>query len=115
MGVYLPNIEIPKNCYDCQLCDGIANTDYGPCAWCKIDGKARDAYTRQDCPALPVHPHGRLGDLDVLYSEMETYSDYCGAKEYHDDEMIHRDSILYAIEQAPTIIPAEVGDVNDEV
>lgn len=79
----------------------------------KYNGTVLDTETgMQVAEAYELSPHGRLGDLDMLYSEMETYSDYYGAKEYHDDEMIHRDSILYAIEQAPTIIPAE-GNNND--
>lgn len=57
--------------------------------------------------AFNVLPHGRLGDLDALQNRMETYSDYEGAIGYHDEDMICRDSVAYAIEQAPTIIPPD--------
>ena len=57
--------------------------------------------------AIPVPPHGRLSDADVLYRIMEKCSDYYGATGYHDNSLIHRDDVLYAIEQAPTIIPVE--------
>ena len=43
----------------------------------------------------------RLIDADVLWELMCTYDDYQGAKEAHDSELIHRDSILFAIETAP--------------
>ena len=70
MGVYI-NMEMPKSCGDCRFCGGIADTDCGPCAWCDVDGKARVADTRQDCPLVPVPPHGRLGDLDKQDVQIE--------------------------------------------
>ena len=57
--------------------------------------------------AVPVLPHGRLGDLDKLYKKMERCTDYGGAVGYHDDSLIHRDNVLFAIEEAPTVIPAD--------
>lgn len=65
MGVYI-NMEMPTSCGDCRFCGGIADTDCGPCAWCDVDGKARVADTRQDCPLVPVPEHGDLIDRDAL-------------------------------------------------
>ena len=45
----------------------------------------------------------RLIDANALWELMRTYDDYQGAKEAHDLELIHRDSILFAIENAPTV------------
>ena len=56
----LINMEMPPSCGACRFCAGIADTDCGPCAWCDVDGKGRVADTRQDCPLVPVPPHGRL-------------------------------------------------------
>lgn len=50
----------------------------------------------------------RLIDANALWGQMEQYDDYQGAKEAHDLDMIHRDSILFAIEQAPTVDAAPV-------
>ncbi len=67
MGIYIKDMEMPESCRDCHFCAGQANTGYGVCAWCRVDGKARDAYTRQDCPLVPVpEPHGKLIDVDTL-------------------------------------------------
>lgn len=51
----------------------------------------------------------RLIDANALWELMRTYDDYQGAKEPHDVELIHRDSILFAIETAPTVdaVPVE--------
>lgn len=56
----LINMEMPTSCRDCRFCNSQADTDYGVCAWCDVDGKARDAYTRQDCPLVPVPAHGKM-------------------------------------------------------
>ena len=98
----LINMEMPTSCRDCRFCNGQADTDYGVCAWCEVDGKARDAYTRQDCPLVPVPPHGRLIDADELMK--------------HKGECYDADGhLLYAVGtgnilRAPTIIPAEEGE-----
>jgi hypothetical protein len=101
MGVYI-DMEMPKSCRDCRFCNGQANTDYGVCAWCDVDGKARDAYTMQDCPLVHVPPHGRLVDADRLLSE------HMKQKYYHlpnGDTAIS----LIDIEHAPTVLDAEEG------
>ena len=73
------------------------------------------------CPLVELpEKHGRLIDGDELWEEMTKYTDNEGAKMSfgENDNMICRDSILYAIELAPTIIPQSVDDtlnVYDQV
>lgn len=55
----------------------------------------------------------RLIDANALWELMRTYDDYQGAKEAHDIELIHRDSILFAIETAPTVDAVPVVFIND--
>lgn len=57
--------------------------------------------------ATKIPPHGDLISRDDLYKIMETYTDYGGETEPHDENQIHRDSILFAIENAPVVVPAE--------
>ena len=54
----------------------------------------------------------RLIDANALLELMRTYDDYQGAKEAHDLELIHRDSILFAIETVPTVdaVPVVHGE-----
>ncbi len=57
-------------------------------------------------------PHGRLGDLDELWNRMYNYIDNEGAKMPFGDNdfMIHKDSACELIEDASTIIEAEVEE-----
>ena len=61
-----------------------------------------------DCVAIPVPPHGRLGDLDALAQQIEhdrfhhTHTDGLAAR-HHVAEYGH---FLTAISYAPTVIPA---------
>jgi len=66
----------------------------------------------EETEAIEVPEHGRLGDLDMLYEKMRTYNDHEGARDlFGEVELIHRDSILYAIEDAPTVIPADKEEI----
>lgn len=50
--------------------------------------------------AVPVPPHGRLGDLDKLADNMRSAT----------AGMEHRAIIMHEIRRAPTILPAEEGE-----
>ena len=104
MSVYIKGMEMPKRCDDCRFCDWIADTNCGPCAWCDVDGKARVADTRQDCPLVPVPDHGRLGDLDKLESGLRHMAKY-----QHGERQQGILGCCETIRLAPTVIPAEDG------
>ena len=87
MGIYLPNMEMPKNCTGCPIC-------------CGLPYQHRDVKGRRlDCPLIEIPtPHGRLGDLD----ELKTAFPRC------DNSMdIKIASVRATINHAPTIIEAE--------
>ena len=110
MGVYI-DMEMPTSCGDCRFCGGIADTDCGPCARCDVDGKARVADTRQDCPLVPVPPHGRTIDAAALWVEINKICDRRDAGIITDLTCVQQ--LLSAVRHAPTIIPAE--PLNEEV
>ena len=61
MGVYIKGMEMPKSCWDCYF------QDCGNC--CLNDHKVVDKRIIEDriddeCPLIPVPPHGRLIDAD---------------------------------------------------
>ena len=69
MGVYIPDMKMPTSCYDCKCfirdSDG---SDY--CCLLMIDiedNNKRD----DDCPLVPVSPHGDLIDRDKLKEQLE--------------------------------------------
>ena len=101
MRIYI-DMEMPKSCRDCRFCNGQANTDYGTCDWCDVDGKARDAYTMQDCPLVPVPKHGDLIDRDDLKNK-EITIDYDEWDDCFDDGLLF---VADLIDNAPVIIPA---------
>ena len=82
MGIYLPNMEMPKSCDECPLYTCMHNHD--------------------DCPLVPVPPHGRLIDADALREDwLEN-----GENEYVYDT----NAFLDSLDAAPTIIQAEEGE-----
>ena len=102
MGVYIPNMEMPKSCVyrknghliTCPLYDidgycGALNTE----AIHKENGKL------SDCPLVPVPPHGDLIARDALLKKCELVCT-------DDDEDIR--AVRYSIiENAPAIIEPE--------
>ena len=105
-GVYIKGIEMPKNCRECCFLNGEADTEYGVCARCMVDGKDRDAYTTQDCPILPVPDHGDLIDMTAKMSVQDRFDDNI-VSQMTVKELIHE----YIVGGYPkTIIPADKED-----
>jgi len=99
MGIYIKGMEMPTSC-PCEL------IGYGYDLECSFVGgvpaRVKEYYeccergTRPAwCPLVPVPEHGRLIDADALMSGVDD----------GDDVMF-----VWAIADAPTIIPAEEGD-----
>jgi hypothetical protein len=55
MGVFIKGFPLPNNCGACPL----------RLAWCRE--RIYMATRPERCPIIPVAPHGRLTDADVLY------------------------------------------------
>lgn len=104
MGVYIPNMEMPTSCLECRLYND---------PWCmaKNRNQWRTAYNRppkgerqNDCPLVPVPPHGRLIDADALENEAQMRLLECIK---YDNQFQKPYEVMRAIALAPTIIPAE--------
>lgn len=94
MGVYIKDMEIPKNCDVCPFCDyasarcdAVKGTPYTP--------ESRYEKRADFCPLVEVPPHGRLIDADALVKKQPIPE--LGAPRW-------------LIEQAPTIIESEEKD-----
>ena len=84
MGVYIPNIKIPEKCSKCRNTGlkfaidelGLKCPEqkeiFGPT---EADIKG---IRRPDCPLVPVPPHGRLIDVDVLDADLERQDMHTG-------------------------------------
>jgi hypothetical protein len=67
MGVYIKGMEMPKNCMLCPFC--VEEADPANGEMCMVTGKLMPPCNRErldDCPLVPVPPHGRLIDADAL-------------------------------------------------
>lgn len=106
MGIYIPNMDMPKTCVQCDLKiydpekrwneNGIEQIG----AWvCKRTGEVIwNTQRGENCPLVPLpEGHGRLGDLDALQKEFKKS---------------HGGKILMLIDTAPTIVPAEGGKAD---
>lgn len=93
-GIYIKGMEMPESCRDC----GIEQEGF----WCgALDGYQNTRCfaneRREDCPLISVPDHGRLIDADALLKKCDD----------GDDVMF-----IWALEDAPTIIPAEEENNN---
>ena len=98
MGVYI-NMEMPKSCFQCEFRTKI-DPDNLMCIisqktfeerFCHIESRDKS------CPLVPVPPHGRLIDADVLLKPKNQHVDVLADEWY---------VTVRTIETAPAIIPA---------
>lgn len=96
MGIYLPNMEMPKSCGECLLAKLSPTGESLICDYMlsRVSWEERPF----DCPLVPVPPHGDLIDRDAL---MNSDGDLW-------DGMWGWSGVQIA--NAPTIIPAEEGE-----
>ena len=93
MGVYIKGMEMPKSCGNCFFdthCDKWRLRNWG-------------APPPDDCPLVPVPPHGDLIDRDAaaekIWDDMRFPSNLANAQFFVNE-----------LREMPTIIPAEEGD-----
>ena len=75
-------MEMPENCWSCKMfCNCYACEGYA----CHCAALGKDIGTeaevphskrRDDCPLVPVPPHGRLGDMDAIARKIRRFGDY---------------------------------------
>ena len=103
MGVYIKGMEMPKSCMLCPLC--VEEADPANGEMCMVTGALMPPCTRErldNCPLVPVPPHGRLIDADALLKKCERVVTEYATREYAFSQS--------AIENAPTILEAEEGE-----
>ena len=89
MGIYIRGMEMPSNCCQCPVNMEVCKRGYKYLiAHPELYDKRAD-----DCPLVPVPPHGRLIDADAL----------C-------DGRVSNDNVVICAKCAPTILPAEEGE-----
>lgn len=112
MKLYVEEQDMPQNCAECKA-EGHYENSYGDeCGFfCPFGYKAytsgtRDTKRLDNCPLVPVQPHGRLIDASKIgLTDFEIILCQNGNPFKNALEML-----LEKIENAPTIIPAEEGE-----
>ena len=114
MGVYIPNLEIPTSCFDCPVSHPALGNLGAAILGCPLIGKTLSApfceEKRMDnCPLVPVPPHGRLIDADALRQTMyhEAFETDSPMQKWDSGCWIRYKMFERLEENAPTIIPAE--------
>ena len=112
MGVYIKNMEMPKEGFAEILVRADGTVQQTGQSY-RIDGT--DYYTPYvgEMPtiykAVPVPPHGRLGDLDELYDSLKKWL-IQNRHSMTKATMVWVRGVLEGIAAAPTIIDAEEGE-----
>lgn len=118
MGIYLPNMEMPKNCEECDL-SKTRRSSLGDIIDCKYIGTVGSAFKDQysilnarhpKCPLVEVPtPHGRLIDTDELYGAIVDKGQRNERGKYRIGDFweLNGCEIREVIDRQPTIIEAE--------
>ena len=102
MSILITGMEMPTSCDMCWALD-----DCGDYPRCRITDEQRGynfpvrEKRMDECPLIPVPPHGRLIDADALQVDM---TEIVASGMYGEEDCID------AVIEAPTVIPAEEGE-----
>ncbi|MBO5967317.1 MAG: hypothetical protein J6S14_02330 [Clostridia bacterium] len=105
MGIYIKGMEMPTRCEDCFCYRNNAEFDYAYCCISDVNVLGHGNARLNNCPLIPVPPHGRLIDADALCELCDIMADKCdgvGESIWH--------HFRTTVEWTPTIIPAEEGE-----
>lgn len=109
MSILIKGMEMPSGCLSCDFCNPFTDEPY-----CRRLMRKTPKVTRlEDCPLVPVQPHGKLIDADSLWAQMgELYDkrneeacmtgDRAVCVTWHDAVVL--------MKAAPTVIEAEEGE-----
>ena len=105
MGVYIKGMEMPTSCGYCPLRHEARDGDE-----CYLGAKITEYQTRpEDCPLIPVPPHGRLIDADALIKSLSL-----DESDAENGASLLMAIFLEVLKAAPTIIPANKEDADEE-
>ena len=108
MSVLVKSMEMPQNCFDCLM------SSFGLCNLIEGEPIGNPQKRLDNCPLVSVPPHGRLIDADALMLHIldyiEEYDDDLSDNGYHNGKWCAMKEAEMTINDAPTIIEAEVDE-----
>lgn len=114
MSVLIQGMEMPESCSVCKL--SVTTERYE--LVCKLlNCYASDGDRETECPLIEIPPHGRVIDADALEDfvialkrdAIHAY-EWTGKSGEWNTRIFERERFAQAIEDAPTIIPADKED-----
>ena len=118
MSILIKGMEMPKNCESCPCKTADAFGGLGCQATGYIPLRKANQDRPDNCPLVPVPPHGRLIDADALMDAIESTDWYHqgenknmvhGANSAEHQAWYKAQDIYAAVDAAPTIITADKG------
>lgn len=106
MSVLVKGMEMPEKCANCPICVAMPLGDYvvyHKCALLNLLASKRGR--RNDCPLIPIPPHGRLIDADALKR-----MDFTKVVKKDGETYVPFMEVAEAVFNAPTIIEAEAEE-----
>jgi len=82
MGIYINGMEMPTRCEDCFCYRHNAEYDYAYCNISSVNVLGHGNARLNNCPLIPVPPHGRCIDADAFSAkiieivERQKYDDF---------------------------------------
>lgn len=121
MGVLIKGMEMPASCRECRLKMNCDDCEGWECVCVPLHqqiGYLDDLLAdkrRDDCPLVPVPPHGRLIDADALRAKMyhEAFETDSPMQKWDSGCWIRYKMFERMEEAAPTIIPAAEATQKD--
>lgn len=107
MKLYVEEQDMPQNCAECKA-EGHYENSYGdeygffcPFGYKAYTSGTRDTKRLDNCPLVPVPPHGRTIDADALKVSLAFAEKTAGWA------VLALRAVLMVIDEMPTIIQAE--------
>ena len=121
MSILIKGMEMPTSCYKCNMRRRDGMDIVCPVAHERFHVADVNIleYRLDNCPLVPVPPHGRLIDADelkkVVASAKHMDADIYDGRLFYSDHLCvgaDYDDVCKAIDETPTVIPADESDMD---
>lgn len=116
MKLYVEERDMPPNCAECKA-EGHYENSYGdeygffcPFGYKAYTSGTRDTKRLDNCPLIPVPPHGGLINRDEMFVEFVIEGQKSTRYKVGEKWELNGEEIRRVIQRLPAVIPAEEGE-----